>query len=145
LWQGATNGEHYGIRRTPVMLMHRWVWQQVHGPIPPETKVLHRCDQPLCFRYDHLFVGTQADNIRDMMNKGRGRGQFPTKSDAHPARKLTLADHAAIRARYTGTWGEQAALAREYNVTPTTILQILNRRGGGRRIHPTPNKERPNG
>ena len=40
-------------------LLHRWVWEQVNGPIPPGMVVMHRCDNPPCFRLDHLMLGTQ--------------------------------------------------------------------------------------
>ncbi len=48
-------------------------WEIVKGPIPPGMHVLHRCDCPPCVRPDHLFLGTHADNMRDMIAKGRGR------------------------------------------------------------------------
>ena len=51
--------------------LHRWVWEQIHGPLPREIEVLHKCDNPPCFAYDHLFSGTQADNMVDMNAKGR--------------------------------------------------------------------------
>jgi len=50
---------------------HRTAWRLVHGNIPHGIFVLHRCDNPACVRPDHLYLGTQADNIRDAFRKGR--------------------------------------------------------------------------
>lgn len=52
---------------------HRVAWLLTHGDFPPPGKVVcHRCDNPPCCNPAHLFVGTQADNLRDMWSKGRG-------------------------------------------------------------------------
>lgn len=50
----------------------RVAWVLKNGPIPPGFKVCHHCDEPLCFEDDHLFLGTQRDNMRDMAMKRRG-------------------------------------------------------------------------
>lgn len=50
---------------------HRFAWQITNGPIPDNLDVLHRCDNPRCCNPSHLFPGTQADNNRDKMQKGR--------------------------------------------------------------------------
>lgn len=52
---------------------HRWAYEDAYGPLSKDAKVLHRCDNPCCVRPDHLFVGSQADNVADMLAKGRGR------------------------------------------------------------------------
>ena len=57
---------------------HRAVWASVHGPIPKGMCVLHRCDTPPCCNPAHLFLGTHADNMRDMAKKGRGARQKNT-------------------------------------------------------------------
>lgn len=76
LWTGTVCKHGYGrIYRkgaSPV-LVHRVAWERVHGPIPAGLKVCHRCDTPSCVNPDHLFLGTQRDNLRDMYAKGRGR------------------------------------------------------------------------
>jgi hypothetical protein len=74
LWIGPVYGNnHYGCAssRGRTMPAHRLAWTIARGPIPAGMKVLHRCDVPLCVRPDHLFLGTQADNMRDAATKGR--------------------------------------------------------------------------
>lgn len=75
-WSGARSKHgRYGIinvggRSTKA---HRVSWELNRGPIPPGAKVLHHCDNPPCVRPDHLFIGTQADNLADGRRKGRIR------------------------------------------------------------------------
>lgn len=66
------------------LLAHRVAYLIRHGSIPDGLNILHRCDTPACVNADHLFAGTQADNVRDMFAKGRGRpaGRIPNDSNA---------------------------------------------------------------
>lgn len=43
---------------------HRYVYKEKHGPIPEGLQVLHKCDNPRCINLDHLFLGTQLDNVQ---------------------------------------------------------------------------------
>ena len=75
-WLGATHAGYgvFGFNRQ-MMRAHRVSYELYVGPIPPGLSVLHRCDNPPCTNPDHLFVGTQLDNMRDMCAKGRARWQ----------------------------------------------------------------------
>ena len=76
-WQ-ATLARGYGrfrpANRGPSLLAHRVAWTLDSGPIAPGVSVLHRCDNPKCVRPTHLRLGVGADNMRDMIEKGRDRG-----------------------------------------------------------------------
>jgi hypothetical protein len=58
-----------GERRA--VAVHRIAYYLVHGGVPTNREVCHRCDQPACIRPAHLFLGTHADNMHDMALKGR--------------------------------------------------------------------------
>ena len=79
-WEGSRNRDGYG--RYPVggswVGAHRVAWEQEYGPIPKGMSVLHHCDNPPCILPSHLFLGTQQDNVADMIAKGRGREQQKT-------------------------------------------------------------------
>lgn len=76
VWTGGTTGPppKYGcfFDGKKYVRAHRYAYEQAFGPIPDGLFVCHHCDNRLCVRPDHLFVGTQSDNIRDMWSKGRG-------------------------------------------------------------------------
>lgn len=72
LWTGRRDKNGYG--KVGAALSHRVFWELHNGHIPDGLYVLHHCDNPPCIRPTHLFLGTQADNVRDMAAKGRGKG-----------------------------------------------------------------------
>jgi hypothetical protein len=65
------------------VLVHRWIWEQAHGPIPEGVQVMHLCDNKACYRLDHLQLGTQAENMADMHAKGRGRKNYSRKAECN--------------------------------------------------------------
>lgn len=90
LWLGGRNSAGYGVFGSgSETLAHRISYILVNGSIPEGLFACHRCDTPSCVRPDHLFVGTGADNMRDMICKGRHksglnwRPRSPIKSSPH--------------------------------------------------------------
>lgn len=96
---------------------HRVSYKLYVGQIPAGLQVLHRCDNPVCVNPDHLFLGTNDDNVKDKVAKGRA-SKMP--GDLHPRRKLSSADIIAIRADTR----IQKAIAADYGVGQTHISAI---------------------
>lgn len=92
---------------------HRWAWTQAHGPIPEGMRVLHRCDNPPCVNPDHLFLGTQLENIADRVAKGRS-----ATGERQGQSKLTEAAVREIRAHPEVSTYE---FARRFGVHHSTI------------------------
>lgn len=114
VWTGHKNKWGYG--QITVMKKsfgsHRVSWEMQHGAIPEGLEILHSCDNPACVRPDHLFAGTQSENISDSVAKGRQIGN----------RKLTIEQVKEIRLlRLTATSTE---IASKYGVGRNTIEQI---------------------
>ena len=129
LWTASTTIKGYGLvwaggkyRRA-----HREAYEAVNGPIPDGLVVRHKCDTPACVSPDHLELGTNADNTRDMMERGRNRcGRL--KGSAHAMSKLAEIDIRRIRAAYVFRHPEFGctALGRKHGVSRTTIGKIVS-------------------
>ena len=82
-WTGCKNEDGYGLvtYRGELTSTHRISWRIHFGCIPEDKKVLHTCDNPACVNPKHLWLGTQLDNVRDCISKGRfrPRGKIPSQ------------------------------------------------------------------
>lgn len=133
LWTGGTNGRGYGkitVGRRPDgskfgAYAHRASWELHCGPIPKGMFILHRCDNPSCVNPEHLFLGTPADNVHDMLAKGRQAAMpLPRRGETNNKAKITEADVIAIRA----TRDNQDAVAAAYGVSQTVISNVRLRK-----------------
>lgn len=123
---GFKNSDGYGIigiSNGKCESAHRVMYRIHNKEIPENMVIMHTCDNSSCCNPKHLVLGTQNDNIQDMVNKQRH--VYQTKEDSHFA-KLTEEQVVEIRNKYTGKRGEKVKLAKEYHVVVTTITNILN-------------------
>ncbi len=125
LWAGQVGNSGYGKRTVRCedgvqrcLYAHRMAFHMATGVDPVGRVVMHSCDNKLCVNPEHLSLGSQADNMSDMVSKKRHRF-----GATHRLSKLT--EEAAIdiftapRVR-----GCQTALARRYGVVKSTIQQV---------------------
>lgn len=150
IWNGTKSSDGYGslTLNGVTFSSHRLSWIFHRGPIPKDSNgktlcVLHNCpsgDNPSCVNPDHLWVGTQLENIQDRVRKGRtarttgdrnGTRTHPEtrpRGENHYNAKLTLDQVNSIRSRYRkyGKGGPgQVALAKEFGVTQCLIGFIV--------------------
>lgn len=123
LWTGCTI-KGYGTLRYAGMTyrVNRLSWALAHNPIADGLIVCHDCDNPLCVRPDHLFLGTVADNNHDMSVKGRA-----SHGSQRPHAKLTEEEVIRLRELHRSGQGVRK-LARAFGIAKTTAQQILRRR-----------------
>ena len=140
-WTGKANKQGYGViagvlngkRYAPVgqqLLAHRVSWMIFKGEIPSSelthgTVVMHICDNPRCVNPAHLTLGTQADNVRDMVKKGRKVSGTPSGVAHWLSSFKDQADIDLICA----TVGKTKELAEKYGVDVCTIKRIRRRNG----------------
>ena len=122
LWPGSRYPKGYGrTKRNGELVASRAVWVELYGPIPAGMLICHRCDTPSCVRPSHLFLGSPADNMADMIAKGRNR---PSYDLDNVRTKIGPEAVAELRRRHAA--GEsQVRLAQEYNLHPSHVGHIV--------------------
>lgn len=109
----------FKMRSGKHILAHRKAWELHNGDIPDGALILHTCDNRKCVNPEHLFIGSQKDNVDDMCRKGR-HGKTGAVGEGNGWAKLTRDDVIAIRAS-TDPVADQA---RMYRVHAETIRRV---------------------
>ncbi len=99
-----------------IQLAHRFAWLRAKGEIPEGLNVLHRCDNPRCVNPDHLFLGTQPDNVADAAKKKRMKGTLNNLNGA----KIT----AEIAEQIRSAKGTQVKIGNQFGVSRATVYLI---------------------
>lgn len=132
-WNGYTSKKGYGrFYFHKQYIAHRVSYELFKGPIPNGLLVCHKCDIRNCVNPDHLFLGTNQDNMTDMVKKGRSNHLYGIKN--HQV-KLTEVQVLEIRAKYKAPSSKNKRngysihkLAEEYNINCQTIYAIISKR-----------------
>ena len=103
---------------------HRASWEKHRGSIPAGIDALHKCDVRPCINPDHLFLGTDVDNVADMDAKGR---RYVLRGEEHGLSLLTAEQVSEIRSRPRG-YGTGIQLAEEFGISPSQVSSIRLRK-----------------
>ena len=132
IWDGGVTGSGYGWmwdkENKRYVSPHRFYFEKLVGPIPEGLCVCHKCDNKLCVNPEHLFLGTQKDNMQDCAKKNR----LGPNNHKHPSgeklsfSKLTNEQVKLIRCEYTAGSGDR--LAARYNVSASAIYAVMRGR-----------------
>ena len=141
LWTASRRNKGYGAfgyTRDGVTVQdraHRFSYRIHKGEIPDGMFVLHTCDTPACVNPDHLFLGSNDDNIRDMLKKGRhlpggthcGDSGNWKRGTVHHNAKLSEQDIVEIRNMYRPNEVSYSQIAKIFHINLSSAYKIVNR------------------
>jgi hypothetical protein len=109
------NGKYYSA--------HRRSYEIANGTIPEGMMVLHKCDNRACVNPDHLYLGTQADNMRDMVARERRKGSGTGERNGRS--KISQVQANEIRAIYAAAKMSQIKIGKLYGVSQFAVSAIV--------------------
>lgn len=126
IWRGATKSGRFPYgkvhRRKKEELAHRLSYEMEYGEFDKSLFVCHKCDNPRCVRPDHLFLGTNADNMADMKSKGRGRTVIRRGEDATSVKITEAQAREIVRLHSSGT--HLGLLSQQFGLSKAEICRI---------------------
>lgn len=126
IWTASVDHKGYGQCKGPTNTpktwrAHRVAWYLKYGSIDPNLQLCHDCpggENILCVNPDHMFLGSNYDNVQDMVKKGRN-----SRGEKHPWAKLTEKQVLEIKTKVAQGL-TQESIARDYNICRQTISDI---------------------
>lgn len=128
IWRGGLTEKDYAraSRNGKNVRMHRYLWEQINGPMPPGFVSYHLCRVRPCINPDHVEPVTSAENTRRRLtgfnpnsHRNRNRHFLP------PNATLTFEIAEELRRRYAAGKITQAALAREFGLSPGAVNRVI--------------------
>ena len=107
--------------------LYRVLYEKEYGTIPKGMVIRHKCDNPSCVNIQHLEVGTQKDNVKDMVQRGRakyGCEEMKSYGEKNGAHKLTQEE---VKEIYLDKTLSTYRLAEKFNVSRAAISYIKNK------------------
>lgn len=125
-WIWMKGKDLYGYGRTTIkntsISAHRASWIAWKGDIPDKIYVLHKCDNPQCINPDHLFLGTQKDNMKDMISKKRDLKAKGENSGTSKLKNEQIEQIEQIRESIKSSYD----ISKDFNVSASNIRAIRN-------------------
>ena len=132
-WNGSFYNAIKYNGRPRFSVRHEWrlaarvSYEIFKGPIKSGLNVCHSCDNPNCVNPSHLWLGTQMENVQDMIKKGRQAmgDKVANKGEKNPAAKITAIQAEEIRQRYSQNNISQDALGKMYGISQVMVGLIV--------------------
>lgn len=129
LWKAGKRVKGYGSireQRGRYLLAHRYSYELHNGPIPVGMCVCHACDNPSCVNPDHLWLGTNNQNVRDSVLKHRRANMA---GERNPRCKISPEKAKQIRKLYASKRAKGPEISQMFNLALSQVYRIIKGTG----------------